>query len=110
MDYIFGLLANGRMVIAEQLHDDLAGVGRKLANPAIIEMGMIPYVHPLTNQPDPKRAAIVINCIPLPVKHIFRDAITTVLSYPIDDDEAVTAYKNILTQRQSAQSPSKKNN
>ena len=75
--YVYGLLINGQGIIGKL--SEFGSNPTEINAPAIIEIGVRPYQNPITGTADPKRASIVINCIPLPVTSIFLSGLSTVM-------------------------------
>ena len=86
MSYVYGLLKNGQTVIG-------SAHLTKIDNPALVEVATVPYINPITNQPDPTKLSVGIRCLALPVSWIFLQAIDTILSYPNESEQLVKAYK-----------------
>jgi len=102
--YIYGLLSNGQGIIGEWIDKrDIAGISEAernvIVSPAIVEVGVRPYLNPITGAADPKKASVVVNCIPLPIRYVFMTALTSVISYPTEADLLTQTYENVIDQQ-----------
>jgi len=95
--YVYGLLINGQGIIGKL--SEFGSNPTEINAPAIIEIGVRPYQNPITGTADPKRASIVINCIPLPVTSIFLSGLSTVLAYPTENDLLTQTYEAVIKQQ-----------
>lgn len=98
--YAFGLLEGGAMVIGIISQDPAHKVDKRLLQPCLVQIQQVPYINPITSQPDPSKMTVGIGCLMLPVSWIWLDKVD-VLSNPDESEQVVQAYHNMIQQRQS---------
>jgi hypothetical protein len=97
--YIYGMLSSGSGIVGRQgNYPPSSDDNDKIIAPAIVDVGIRPYINPITGQPDMGKAAIIINCIPMPVEWIYKSALASILCFPSVDSQLVSIYEMVMKQ------------